>query len=51
MHQLLDDLIQGRIADREIFMQIAENTAYCRLLEDILDILERQDRDGMKLKD
>ena len=48
MHRLLDDLKKGRDADHEIFLQIAENTAYCKLLEDILDILTSKDRDGWK---
>lgn len=50
IHQLLEDLRQGRSADHEIFVQIAENTAYCKLLEDILEIMTRQDRDGFKMK-
>nr|DAP94162.1 MAG TPA: tail tape measure protein [Caudoviricetes sp.] len=50
MHQLLEELKQGRSADHEIFVQIAENTAYCKLLEDILEIMTRQDRDGFKMK-
>lgn len=50
IHQLLEELKQGRYADHEIFVQIAENTAYCKLLEDILEILQRQDRDGVKMK-
>lgn len=50
MHQLLEELKQGRYADHEIFVQIAENTAYCKLLEDILEIMTRQDRDGFKMK-
>lgn len=50
MHQLLEELKTGRDADHEIFVQIAENTAYCKLLEDILEIITRQDRDGAKVK-
>lgn len=50
IHQLLDDLIQGRNSDREIFQQIASNTAYCKLLADILELMERQERDGYKTK-
>lgn len=50
IHQLLDDLIQARNSDREIFLQIAANTAYCKLLEDILELMERQERDGYKTK-
>lgn len=50
IHQLLEELKQGRYADHEIFVQIAENTSYCKLLEDVLEILQRQDRDGIKLK-
>lgn len=50
IHQLLEELKQGRYADHEIFVQIAENTAYCKLIEDVLEILQRQDRDGIKLK-
>ena len=49
IHQLLEELKQGRSADHEIFVQIAENTAYCKLLEDILEIMTRQDRDGLKI--
>lgn len=50
IHQLLDDLIQARNSDREIFLQIASNTAYCKLLADILELMERQERDGYKTK-
>ncbi len=50
MHQLLEELKKGRDADHEIFVQIAENTAYCKLLEDILEIITRQGRDGAKVK-
>lgn len=49
MHQLLEELKQGHDADHEIFLQIAENTAYCRLLQNILELMEKQDRDGVKL--
>lgn len=50
IHKLLDDLMKGRESDKEIFMQIAENTAYCKFLELMYEIMERQDRDGVKLK-
>ena len=50
MHQLLEELKQGRDADHDLFVQIAENTAYCKLLEDILEIITRQERDGVKIK-
>ncbi len=50
IHQLLEELKLGRYADHEIFVQIAENTAYCKLLEDILEIITRQERDGVKIK-
>lgn len=50
IHQLLKELKEGRAEDQKIFMQIAENTAYCRLLQDMLEIMERQDRDGTKLR-
>lgn len=50
IHKLLEDLTSGRDADKEIFMQIAENTAYCKFLEQMYEIMERQERDGMKLK-
>lgn len=50
IHQLLEELKEGRYADHEIFVQIAENTAYCKLLEDILEIITRQERDGVKIK-
>ena len=50
MHQLLEELKKGRDADHEIFVQIAENTAYCKLLEDILEIITRQDSDGANVK-
>ncbi len=50
MHQLLEELKKGRDADHEIFVQIADNTAYCKLLEDILEIITRQERDGAKVK-
>ncbi|MCD7938659.1 MAG: hypothetical protein LUH50_00430 [Bacteroides intestinalis] len=50
IHQLLEELKLGRYADHEIFVQIAENTAYCKSLEDILEIITRQERDGVKIK-
>lgn len=50
IHKLLNDLMKGRESDTEIFMQIAENTAYCKFLELMYEILERQDREGVKLK-
>ncbi len=49
IHKLMDELMKGRNADKEIFLQIAKNTAYCKLLEDILEIIIRNDRDGWKL--
>lgn len=50
IHKLLNDLMKGRESDTEIFMQIAENTAYCKFLEQMYEIMERQDREGMKMK-
>lgn len=51
IHGLLEELKRGRDADYEIYLQIAENTAFCRLLADILELLEKQERDGVRLKD
>ena len=48
MHRLLEELTKGRSADHDIFLQIAENTAYCKILEDIFDLLASKDRDGWK---
>ena len=48
MHRLLEELMKGRSADHDIFLQIAENTAYCKILEDIFDLLASKDRDGWK---
>lgn len=48
MHKLLEELTKGRAADHDIFQQIAENTAYCKILEDIFDLLASKDRDGWK---
>lgn len=48
MHKLLEELMKGRAADHDIFLQIAENTAYCKILEDIFDLLASKDRDGWK---
>lgn len=50
IHKLLNDLMKGRESDTEIFMQIAENTAYCKFLELMYEIMERQDREGVKMK-
>lgn len=48
MHRLLEELTKGRSADHDIFLQIAENTAYCKILEDIFDLLASKARDGWK---
>nr|DAE18508.1 MAG TPA: tail tape measure protein [Myoviridae sp. ctgpD8] len=48
MHKLLEELTRGHSADHDIFLQIAENTAYCKILEDIFDLLTSKDRDGWK---
>ena len=48
MHKLLEELKQGRSADHDIFLQIAKNTAYCKVLQDIFDLLASKDRDGWK---
>lgn len=48
MHRLLEELTKGRSADHDIFLQIAENTAYCKILEDIFDLLASKDRNGWK---
>lgn len=50
MRKLLEDLMKGRNADHELFAQIAENTAYCRYLELMYEILEEVKRDGWKMK-
>ena len=48
IHKLLEELKQGRSADHDIFLQIAENTSYCKVLQDIFDLLASKDRDGWK---
>lgn len=49
IHKLMEDLKKGREEDHEIFKQIADNTAYCKYLEAIHEIMEYFKLNGMKL--
>lgn len=50
MHKLLEELMKSRAADTDIFREIAENTAYCKYLEDIHEILEYLKMNGLKMQ-
>lgn len=50
MHKLLEELMKSRAADTDIFREIAENTAYCKYLEDIYEILEYLKMNGLKMQ-
>lgn len=50
MHKLLEELMRSRAADTDIFREIAENTAYCKYLEDIHEILEYLKMNGLKMQ-
>lgn len=49
IHKLMEDLKKGREEDHEIFKQISDNTAYCKYLEAIHEIMEYFKLNGMKL--
>ncbi|MDR0937992.1 MAG: hypothetical protein LBN29_01365 [Mediterranea sp.] len=50
IRQLVTDLKAGREADHELFLQIAQNTAYCQRLEEILEIMQNNNINGTKVK-
>ncbi|MEL5894174.1 hypothetical protein AAE250_11785 [Bacteroides sp. GD17] len=50
MDDKLTDISQYAYEAIGILNTIAENTAFCKRLDDIADIMERTERDGMKMK-
>lgn len=47
IHSLMVSLQKDRQADSRLLAQIAENTAYCRYLLTIYEMMERMDREGI----
>lgn len=49
MHKLLEELAKSRKEDHDLLVSIAENTAYCRYLEGINEIMEYFRNNGIKV--
>ena len=49
MHKLLEELAKSRKEDHDLLVSIAENTAYCRYLEGIIEIMEYFRNNGIKV--
>lgn len=49
MHKLLEELVKSRREDHDLLESIAENTAYCRYLESINEIMEYFRNSGIKV--
>ena len=47
--RLIEELKKGREADSAVFAEIAENTAYCKMLEPLLDIMQRWESNRFKI--
>lgn len=50
IHSLMVSLQKDRQADSRLLAQIAENTAYCRYLLNIYEMMERMDREGITVR-
>lgn len=50
IHGLMVSLQKDRQADSRLLAQIAENTAYCRYLLSIYEMMERMDREGITVR-
>jgi hypothetical protein len=50
IHTLVDELKRGQDGDHEVFGQIAENTSYCKLIEQVLEIMRNNDVNGQRVK-
>lgn len=50
IHSLMVSLQKDRQADSRLLAQIAENTAYCRYLLSIYEMMERMDREGITVR-
>ncbi|EOA58313.1 hypothetical protein [Phocaeicola massiliensis] len=46
---LLEELKKGREADSAVFAEIAANTAYCKMLEPLLEIMKRWEANRFKI--
>lgn len=49
MHKLLEELAKSRKEEHDLLVSIAENTAYCRYLEGINEIMEYFRNNGIKV--
>lgn len=49
MHKLLEELAKSRKEDHDLLVSIAENTAYCRYLESINEIMEYFRNNGIEV--
>lgn len=47
--RFIEDLKKGREADSAVFAEIASNTAYCKMLEPLLEIMERWEANRFKI--
>lgn len=50
IHSLVQSLANDRQTDSRLLAEIAQNTAYCRYLLNIYELVERMDRDGITVK-
>ena len=50
IHSLVQSLANDRQTDSRLLAEIAHNTAYCRYLLNIYELVERMDRDGITVK-
>ena len=50
IHSLIQSLANDRQTDSRLLAEIAQNTAYCRYLLNIYELVERMDRDGITVK-
>ena len=49
MHKLLEELVKSRKEDHDLLVSITENTAYCRYLESINEIMEYFRNNGIEV--
>lgn len=47
--RLIEELKKGRETDSAVFAEIAANTAYCKMLEPLLDIMQRWESNSFKI--
>lgn len=49
IRKLMEELRKDKQTDTKYLAEIAQNTSYCKLLRDILDLMERIERNGIKI--